>query len=181
MGTLIKGSLLHNPQVHIWGAALVSILSLSENQQPQIDETQIDPLFLDLIWILNPPPKGFCRGHWLKSVEGATNSNHVQIRTPEIGILGRLPKKPSKSADARDSLSSNVLTGSRSNDSTAHKSGNGKDVPHLGWAVGGEGNVRAPKGEILGRDQLWAGAIYVTMGPEDFMGQLGRGLELGPT
>lgn len=48
-------------------------------------------------------------------------------------ILGRLPKKPSKSADARDSLSSNVLTGSRSNDSTAHKSGNGKDVPHLGF------------------------------------------------
>ena len=41
----------------------------------------------DLIWILNPPPKGFCGGRWLKSVEGGTNSNHVQIRTPEIGVF----------------------------------------------------------------------------------------------
>ena len=47
-------------------------------------------------------------------------------------MLGRLPKKPSKSADARDGLSSNALTGSKSNDSTAHKSGNGKDVHHQG-------------------------------------------------
>lgn len=44
-----------------------------------------------------------------------------------------------------------------------------------GWAVGGEGNVRAPKGEMLGRDQLWAGAGHVIVGFEDFMGQLGRG------
>lgn len=44
-------------------------------------------------------------------------------------ILGRLPKKPSKSADSRDSLSSTALAGSRSSDSAAHK-GNGKDLSH---------------------------------------------------
>ncbi|CAO2829409.1 unnamed protein product [Amaranthus hypochondriacus] len=47
-------------------------------------------------------------------------------------ILGRLPKKPSKSADGRDGLSSNVLGGTRTGDSGGHKSGNGKDVPHQG-------------------------------------------------
>jgi len=47
-------------------------------------------------------------------------------------ILGRLPKKPSKSADARDALSSSALAASRSSDSAAHKSGNGKDVSHQG-------------------------------------------------
>ncbi|XP_010682885.2 serine/threonine protein phosphatase 2A 57 kDa regulatory subunit B' theta isoform [Beta vulgaris subsp. vulgaris] len=47
-------------------------------------------------------------------------------------ILGRLPKKPSKSADARDGLSSSVLSGTKTSDSGGHKSGNGKDVPHQG-------------------------------------------------
>lgn len=45
-------------------------------------------------------------------------------------ILGRLPKKPSKSADARDPLSSSALAGTRTGDSAGHKSGNGKDVSH---------------------------------------------------
>ncbi|KAL9225569.1 hypothetical protein vseg_001475 [Gypsophila vaccaria] len=47
-------------------------------------------------------------------------------------ILGRLPKKPSKSGDGRDSHSSSALAGSRNSDSGAHKSGNGKDVLHHG-------------------------------------------------
>lgn len=47
-------------------------------------------------------------------------------------ILGRLPKKPSKSADARDPLSSSALGGTRTGDSAGHRTGNGKDVHNHG-------------------------------------------------
>ena len=46
-------------------------------------------------------------------------------------ILGKLPKKPSKSADACDGLSSNVLGSTRTSDYAGYESGNGKDVPNL--------------------------------------------------